>query len=802
MSILSVVLVLSLAANPQPGRTATGTVVDEAGRPVAEAEVALVPVLADGGFAPKEPVLPYTGKTGPDGTFSLPDLPPGMFKLVIERAGYTILRQEGIEIPERRAKAALGKFQLTPGSLQGQVFDSAGRPLAGVKVWTAPARESSVASLKFAPEPATVTDGEGRFSTGSLDPEGEAWLCAEGYRPSGFRLREKPDLSKIILERVTSLVTAPVRVMDPDGKPVAGAEVIGGELGGCIIVQSPWEGTPCAEDPIRLRSTTGKDGRTTLVFDKGWQTTDLLVRAEGFPDWKKDVLRISDAGFDVVLELGAVLIGRVLGQDGSPVAGARVWSQLQPTTERPTVTDAAGTFRLERLEPGRRDLTVTHPEFGVARRRIQLSLGENHVELKLDGQQHQIQGRVTGPRGEPVEDAEIQAFFAPIVRSGRDGSFRLDFEQMPVGEDPWLQIFKKGYGPVTLRLDRSVLPIRGLEIGLEPAIALVGRVTGVDAADLPKVSVWAQRGDDLYRSGLVNREGAYRIEDLGPGEWTVIAGLGRQTQERIVLEPGDGQVSLDLAIPPDFEVRGRVVDPLGEPARASLQFKRAGEAHPQWHSTRTDGTFAIQLQPGTYSVVAQSQGFQATRLEALVVDADLDGVEIPLQRGTDLRGRILAKSPEDPIQLRATQDGVVAHGEVSPDGSFVFPNLGPGTWEVNASSWEVIAQRNATVKVRISAGTPSPWLDLDLGLGSFTLSGRLESGDEPINVTLTLTRADGVSAQRMALRDETFQIPRLGPGTWLLEISDHLRGRKIQRSVDLTATDQELVIDLSVPQML
>jgi hypothetical protein len=799
MSILSVVLVLSLAASPQPGRTATGTVVDGAGRPVAEAEVTLVSVPAGGGFNPEKPEPRYTGKTGPDGAFALPDLPPGMFKLVIERAGFVTLRQEGIEIPERRGKAALGRFQLNPGSLQGQVFDSAGRPLAGVKVWTAPGRENPVASPKFSPEPAT--DRDGRFSTGSLDPEGEVWLCAEGYRPSGFWLLQRPDLSRVTLERVGSLVPAPVRVTDPDGKPVAGAEVISGNMGGCVIIFSPWEGTPCGEGPVRLQGTTGKDGRATLVFDTGRERTDLLVRAKGFPDWKKDSLAISDGGFDVVLEPGAVLTGRVLALDGTPAAGAKVWGHTESTITLPTVTGADGSFRLERLLPGRRDLKVTHPELGSAHRRLQLALGENHLELKLNGRNNRIEGRVTGPGGEPVEGAEIQTFFAPVVHSGRDGSFRLDFEPIPIETEPKIKVLKKGYSPAILSLDRSSIP-RSLEIRLEPAISLVGRITGVEAENLPQVNLWAQKnGDDLYRPGLVNREGVYRIEDLGPGEWIVRATLGREAKERIVLEPGDGQVELDLAIPPDFEVRGRVVDPLGEPVHAGLQFNRTGEEFPQSFSTLEDGTFSFRLQQGTYSVTAQSQGFRPTRLDApLVVDADLDGLEIPLRQGIELRGRILAKSPEDPVQLRATQDGVVAHGEVSPDGSFVFPNLGPGTWEVNASSWEVIAQRNATVKVRISAGTPSPWLDLDLGLGSFTLSGRLESGDEPINVTLTLTRADGVSAQRMSLVDETFQIPRLGPGTWLLEISDHLRGRKIQRPVDLTATDQELVIDLTTEE--
>jgi RNA polymerase sigma factor (sigma-70 family) len=118
------------------------------------------------------------------------------------------------------------------------------------------------------------------------------------------------------------------RVLDPEGRPFAGAKLYVGYSAHRHVPDLP---TPPTPDP--LRTTSGKDGRFHFAFarseldarwlDHSWPA--VIAVAEGYgPDWTD--IRDSAAGAELNLQLVKDLpvLGRVLNHGREPVPGARI----------------------------------------------------------------------------------------------------------------------------------------------------------------------------------------------------------------------------------------------------------------------------------------------------------------------------------------------------------------------------------------------------------------------------------------------------------------------------------------------
>jgi RNA polymerase sigma factor (sigma-70 family) len=230
------------APAPAPvGPRLTGTVVDAAGRPIADAEVA---VFARPPRDPEDFPMPdrllLTGKAGSDGKFSL-RLPAGAktdrFRLLAaaEKVGFATLTIEAKDDPGDVS------VRLTPSaSVKGVVQSEQGKPLAGarVRVWwvgevwaAAPSQETAadpVPPVRFWPSP-VVTGVDGAFEFPGLT--GAKWAVIEVVHPNfaradvpwrpGQKLGPTGDVirltqSKEVVGRVTAAKT---------GAPIAGARV-------------------------------------------------------------------------------------------------------------------------------------------------------------------------------------------------------------------------------------------------------------------------------------------------------------------------------------------------------------------------------------------------------------------------------------------------------------------------------------------------------------------------------------------------------------------------------------------------
>lgn len=585
-----------------PGATASGTILDADGRPVAGIGVELVRSEARlGTWLGFQDPGPYRATTGPGGRFAVTDLPPGGFTLVAAHPEHPRLQQAGIDVAEGERKVALGRFTLRKAvPMGGQVVDPQGQPVAGVRV--IPYVYDAV-SREMAP----TTGPDGRFTL----PEqvyGRLFFCKPGYLPGQSSALRPSQISRIVLTPEPPPFRLSGRVLDPEGRPKADAQVriseppvpIRADPRPQVRCGFQIEPSPCSIDappPAEPTAVSDADGRFSMEIERPGSLA-LEAVAPGYLralPVEVAVARGGSATVDFKLRPATVVTGRVFHRDGSPAVGARI-SPARLLNGPEAFTDSQGRYRLEGLEPGRRDLRAEHPELGLALRRLGVSAGENALDFTLDPlPERTVSGRVLGPDGEPLAGAEIGVPGSPLY-SAADGGFRAVLPRdQELRETETIYVRLKAYAPVELPFRPADAPLKGVEIrlrreqngpdaGREPLAGpvddpppseeerdLTGRV--LDWPEGASARIDASRGD-VNRWADVGPDGTWRLERLGPGDWTLRIWVReeddsqRQGEARVQLRPGQAAAHVDFDLSFGQETLTGHLTRGGQPVRA------------------------------------------------------------------------------------------------------------------------------------------------------------------------------------------------------------------------------------------
>ncbi len=177
---------------------------------------------------------------------------------------------------------------------------------------------------------------------------------------------------------------------------------------------------------------------------------EVLVSAEGYKETGTPVTVLPGrevAGVEARLERGLAVEGTVVGEDGTPVEGALVFSKRVPAdaasreTQALAKTDANGRFRLQSLEKDRGSIAAWHAESGVGAAFYDAATPT--IEIVLRNNMGTVAGRVLAEGQVPSDaqvslmpvkmlSAEAAAFGSPNRRIKEDGVFR--FNDVPEGE--------------------------------------------------------------------------------------------------------------------------------------------------------------------------------------------------------------------------------------------------------------------------------------------------------------------------------------------------------------------------------
>jgi hypothetical protein len=237
-----------------------------------------------------------------------------------------------------------------------------------------------------------------------------------------------------------------------------------------------------------------------------------------------------------------------------------------------------------------------------------------------------VRGRVVDQRGAAISGASI-SLGAQRVRSAKDGAFVL--RGVPPG-DATLNVGARGYGAesAALRLRPEAYDLG--EVALAANIgALRGRVLDANGSvvDGARVSV-----NSAGREATCDARGNFEFDSLPAGtlELYVQAPQWAPVVVPVIVLPGQ-ELQLDVVLReqlPIGQIRGTVRGAGGEPVLAEITIEELQVRE----TSAEDGTFALDVQPGRYTVTVSATGYAREQRE---VDVEHNGVTVLL---IDLRG--------------------------------------------------------------------------------------------------------------------------------------------------------------------
>lgn len=555
---------------PRGGRV-RGTVVDDAGRPLAGAEITLASQELQGGSPYLEPVMPgaITAVAEANGAFRITGVPAGPAALAIEAPGRATRVIADLDVP--MGTLDLGALELgDEATVSGRVIDTRGEPVVGVGVDVF----YSAGDLKRRPDERRLafrrftlppTDGAGGFRVEGIEPGTQVSLHVdvEAFFPQAMYAVAPADAPvELVLTRVARLEG---RVIDESGRPVARAYV------GARFAEGPGGQTT---DSAR----TDEEGRFVLGrLAEGEVELDMGLGAHLLPTPERVRVAAGETvrGVELRVTTGLAVSGRVLDSKGEPIRLARV--DCHPCSGVASdQADFDGLYSIQGLRPGR--ITLYAGQDGYVGTRAETEVGPGDVTLDLVLERGVVvSGRVLRATGEPAGRVVVALTGEPddpsrFLQNGSvrnltepDGSFELP----SIPDGTYRFVLSAPEEPLTetvawrLELPDPLTvagaPVPDLAIRLPQFAAIRGQILGLSPEEFPYVHVVATvagPGAPGYlafgRFGTVGAEGSFELLDLLAGRYEVAAGLpdGRRASAEVEVLEGEPEVRLDLAFDP------------------------------------------------------------------------------------------------------------------------------------------------------------------------------------------------------------------------------------------------------------
>ncbi len=667
-------------------------------------------------------------------------LPVGRWALEVSAPGAGVQRREITVAP---GSATPVEVVLLPaggdGAVDLRVTDPEGGPVAGARVLVDG-------------QPVGVTGAGGDVSLASVAPGKHA----VAVRSEAFTERSEDVVvagegvtsAPIALERVPGSVR--VRVEGPDGAPVDDAVLRfdgprrlaptpvgpGGER---LQVLGPGEWT--------LLVTSAQYGFQERVIDvppDAWQLIDVAV-----------VLRPSEDG-------AADLLVRVIGPTGEPVDGAEVSLDGQTLGK----TSTGGQLRLQRLDAGRRDLSVEAPwhlpaEVGD----LDLEAGYQERVVVLDWVEGAVRVTAHTPTG-PVADAVVRFTGPEPIPNDALGPSGTGMVELSPGDWTVLVTSSKGFSEASLAIPKGTHHLFDVDALLVPSeegtASLVVEALDPDGKPVEGAAVAL----DGEAEGSTTAGGQLSLTRLDPGKRAVTVTappLYAPGRAAVTLgsAPAEAPVTLGWA---EGTVRVTVTDPQGTPIPDAV-IRADGPARVAPTPAGPAGEARLALGAGSWEILVTSptRGFA----EVPVAVAATDRMKaVPVQMVPVAAGRsdllVRVRDPDGNPVPGAAIEVAGERATTGTGGSALISDLSPG-----AASIQVTAPGFVAAKLNTSLDEGSEerfalleWVPRTLDVAVTDPSGA------PVDAEIRLvgpedrpavhTGADGV--EQIALRPGAWQV--------------------------------------------
>ena len=516
----------------RPAALVSGTVTDEAGRPVAGARVQVesnfpyfeILAMSDGSGAFR---LRFPAKSEPALVVSHDDFLYAKLPL----APLTAREQRRVAIVLKRARVATAL-----------IVDSNGRPVAGAKGFLSPPEGCLYYNMEPDPQPCrreSISDLQGRLRFKTLPP-GKYHLAvrALGFAPlsvSGVEIRESRAVTSFGTVRLAPGAVIAGRVVDLQDRPLQGASLR----------------TLDSDTSFESQAETGADGRFAMAdFSPGSRVRLFAFKPgyalPGYGGFSAGVEASTEEPATIRLEPYSThrVSCAIRDESGEPVTTARVGfisqelkKMIMNNYSSPVPVDEEGRCEFLTGEPGIATLQVTAN--GYLPREVDFEVpaeGDREpLEIVLRTAPAVLAGQITGPGGEPIADgfpeisprerAEKGLSPGPAGISGTDSNGRFRIEGLTEGR--WVfYLAEPGY-----RRERRELEIHAgenqLVLQLQRGAKVEGQVVDSAGRPVPNASLSlapkkpSQPGDENL--GSSDETGHFLIAGVEPGLYTLQA---------------------------------------------------------------------------------------------------------------------------------------------------------------------------------------------------------------------------------------------------------------------------------------
>jgi len=644
-----------------------GTVVDEAGKPVADAEVWVsAAILAPQGSQMTENSMAslivgkpaqdnFAAHTSADGHFRIANFPANaQASLSARKSGLTLRSRANFmgNLPYGSGQEDIKLTMEKAGNIEGKVtVKGTGQPLSGAKVtWSG----SGMNLFGLDGSDPVVTGADGSFRLADA-PAGRLVVAAtfaseplpEWVADNVSTNVTAGETTKGVDIQATKGGIAEISVLSQSAhKPISQVAVVVFNQNG----QSPASGITGADGKAKLRLASGD--WMVSVSKEGWgqaQSSFTLVAGE-------------TNRAEVELSAGQKISGTVRDAGGSPVAGVSISVNPNFRNGRAVKTDATGHYEIawQKFNYGGNQafsLMARSAERNLAATQ-DIDESTTNLDLKLQPGLT-LTATVEDPKGKPVTNATASAFLinnstwgGTGITATADSRGHIEITAIPAAESYSLSVSAKGFGSAqqqlpapakaTTRLDfpTIVMPLANLK--------LAGKVLGSDGKPAANVMVQFFGQNQPNGNTQTDAEGRFAFDGVCEGPIQLNANsegasasaqtVGGDTNAVLTLEKQNFAVQYGGA--QGTKITGVVRDPSGKPA-AGVRITIL----PNWGmdtETKTDSD-------GKYSITRQNvnRGPQVVPLilardlnHELAVAQDLDdsttNVDLTLKAGLTL----------------------------------------------------------------------------------------------------------------------------------------------------------------------
>lgn len=766
------------------GRLAFGRILDLDQRPLSNALVS-ARLSASGNTQGKAP-LTVTGTSDAQGRFELTGPPGGRIDLHAEATGYGSLVVRGLEIPAGTAPVNLGSLLLEPGgALAGLVTNPSGQAVPEVSIWV---RKSTEPHHEFSFSPPSrprdgTTDSHGSFEIEGLavHQPSDLWLEAIGYQPRFLpgvvveapSAEERPLEASLLEVQLLPAARATGLVVSRSGDPIEAAKVR------LRTIEGAGPGIPPGSlEQIVHTDSQGHFECTRLVPG----VVEIDARAEGFlpsPVHRQPVgkgAHLEEVLF--TLDTGVAVEGWILDPELHAVQGADI--RIGEASSR---SQEDGRFRLVGVAPGPRFLEVGHQDFNTSRQRFEAEAGAQPLEIVLRPTVA-VSGRVVNPDGLPLAAVELRLESetsngpGPGALSATDGRFHF-----PNVADGRYQLHAQLAGYVAADSEMAVTvegaSMTGIEVRLQVGGTLTGQVLGLDFEDLASVRVVAE-GVRRSQAGEVDYEGRFRVENLPPGDYRLVAttlGGSRQARAFAHLEAGQPMAEQDVEFLEALSLRGLVVT-AGEPLPdTSVTVRDRRRFTTREVTTDFEGRFVLEnLEPGAKRIELANLHYGVVDNRNLDLQEDRDLV-LEITTAT-LAGTVVEDHHGEPVSSAAIvlrqllgdgEEGSTFSIQSDREGRFHFRRLPVGSFRLTLQHDGFLPFER---QIRVDRESPSEQtIELARAAG-LEISVSLETGGTPSLITVAGQSATGqVFRETRQTLDGRASFSTLAAGKWNLVVA-------------------------------